>query len=89
MSTIDERTGFGILEGAGTYYNNAALGTASSFNPAAPTAALTIGAASNGTSLLTGQVYQALVYAANHNATTRAAVLAFLNAKAGVTFPAA
>lgn len=27
MSTINERVGFGVLEGVGTYYNNASLGT--------------------------------------------------------------
>lgn len=73
----------------GTIYVNgtqvAASGTVA-FSAAAPAGAMTIGATTAGGSNLTGDVLQVLVYAAEHDATQRAAVQTWLTCTYG-SFP--
>jgi hypothetical protein len=54
----------------------------------APTSTLTLCGDPSGAQVWAGDVAAVLVYAGAHDATTRAAVLAFLQSKYGVTFPA-
>lgn len=61
---------------------------ATSFATGDPTSTLHVGTNPVGSFPLAGNLVSLLVYAGAHDATTRAAVLAFLQAKYGVTFPA-
>jgi len=71
---------------ASVYVNgtSVATGDAAAFSSAAPASTLRLGLNSAGIRPFLGPIYQAMVYAGSHDTATRAAVLAFLVAKAGV-----
>jgi len=68
------------------YVNGTSVATAdaTAFSAADPSNTLAIGANPGGAVAFLGPIYQAMVYAGSHDTATRAAVLAFLVAKAGV-----
>lgn len=72
------------------YVNGASVTTANAaaFSGAAPLGSLTLGATPAGTNGLTGTYRRLMVYAGSHDAPTRAAVLAYMQALDAVTYPA-